>query len=151
GWGAMVWTFVTHALIHSDLNHLILNALMLLAFGTPLARRFGALRFLLFLMATATAGVLFHLAAHLHDTSPVIGASGAISGAMAGAMRFVFQSGGPIALLGSRDEAVYRVPAASLAAMLRNPRLLLFLAVWFGINALFGMSSLSLAGIDQKI
>src|ERR1700704_571122 len=48
GWGADIWTFVTYALIHADLNHLIFNLLWLVAFGTPVARRFGPLRFIAF-------------------------------------------------------------------------------------------------------
>ncbi len=38
GWAADVWTFVTYALIHGDLTHLIFNAVWLLAFGSPVAR-----------------------------------------------------------------------------------------------------------------
>ena len=44
GLGADIWTFVTYALIHGDLTHLIFNAVWLLAFGSPVARRFGARR-----------------------------------------------------------------------------------------------------------
>ena len=51
GIAADVWTFVTYALIHADLSHLILNCVWLLAFCSPLARRFGPLRFIAF-MAT---------------------------------------------------------------------------------------------------
>ena len=39
GLGADIWTFVTYALIHGDLTHLIFNAVWLLAFGSPVARR----------------------------------------------------------------------------------------------------------------
>ncbi len=42
GFGAQIWTFFTYALIHADLMHLGFNALWLLAFGSPVARRFGA-------------------------------------------------------------------------------------------------------------
>ena len=49
----------------------------------------------------------------------MIGASAAISGAMAAAMRFAFQPCGPLGLLGGEDEA-YRVPALPLTAVLRD-------------------------------
>jgi membrane associated rhomboid family serine protease len=62
---------------------------------------------------------------------------------MAGAMRFVFQARGPLARLEEGATDVYRVPAASLAATLRDPRFLLFLAVWLGLNALFGLGTIS--------
>jgi membrane associated rhomboid family serine protease len=142
GWGAAVWTFVTYAFIHGSLTHLFFNAVWLFAFGTPVARRFGTLRFAIFFAATAAAGAAVHLAFHLGDLSPVIGASAAISGAMAAALRFAFQRGGPLGMLRNTDDEAYRVPAAPLSAMLRDRRMLLFLAVWFGANFVFGMIAL---------
>src|SRR5207245_2787476 len=98
GWGAAIWTFVTYAFIHADLNHLIFNAVWLLAFGTPVARRFGSLRFIAFFIVTAVAGAGAHLLTHFGEMLPMIGASAGISGAMAAAMRFAFQRGGPLGL-----------------------------------------------------
>src|SRR5262244_2105791 len=90
GLAADIWTFVTYALIHADLSHLFFNALWLLAFGTPVARRFGAARFLAFMAATAAAGAAAHLALHFGEKQLMIGASAAVSGAMAAAIRFAF-------------------------------------------------------------
>lgn len=151
GWGAAAWTFVTYAFIHGDLNHLFFNAVWLLAFGTPVARRFGTLRFMIFFAATAAAGAAVHLATHFSEMLPMIGASAAISGAMAAAMRFVFQRGGPLGLLRSGDEGAYHVPAATLGMMLRDPRVLAFLAVWFGVNILFGMGTVAMPGVQQSV
>jgi len=148
GWssmpGADVWSFVTYALIHADLLHLGLNVVWLLPFGTALARRFGAGRFLAFMVATAAAGAAVHLAAHYGELYPMVGASAAISGTMAAAMRFAFQRGGPLRSWHTLDHAAYRVPAVSLLGSLRDPRFLLFVAVWFGINAIFGLGGLQL-------
>ncbi len=47
---AAVTSFVTHEFVHGDLAHLIINSAWLLAFGTPVARRTDALRFLAFFM-----------------------------------------------------------------------------------------------------
>jgi membrane associated rhomboid family serine protease len=146
-WGPRIWTFVTYAFIHADLNHLIFNLLWLIAFGPPIARRFGVLRFLLFCAFTAAAGALAHLVTHLNQFAPMIGASATISGAMAAAMRFVFQRGGPLGLIGSNQDEAFRVPAAPLATMLRDKRVLAFLLVWFGVNALFGMGAISMPGL----
>jgi membrane associated rhomboid family serine protease len=150
GWAADVWTFVTYALIHGDLTHLIFNAVWLLAFGSPVARRFGPWRFLAFMATTAAAGAGVHLLTHFGELLPMIGASAAISGAMAAATRFAFQRGGPLALWRDREEA-YRVPAAPLTASLRDPRVLAFLAVWFGVNLLFGLGSIGIPGVEQAI
>jgi membrane associated rhomboid family serine protease len=151
GWGAAAWTFVTYAFIHGDLSHLFFNAVWLLAFGTPVARRFGALRFSVFFAVTAAAGAAAHLVTHFGEMAPMIGASASVSGAMAAAMRFVFQRGGPLGLLANRDEEAYRVPPAPLTTMLRNPRALTFLAVWFGTNILFGVGTIPIPGVAQSV
>ena len=74
----------------------------------------------------------------------MIGASGAISGTMAAAMRFAFQRGGPLLTWHHQDLAAYRVPALSLLESLRDFRFLAFVAVWFGVNAIFGLGGLQL-------
>jgi len=100
--------------------------------------------------ATAAAGAAVHLITHFGELLPMVGASAAISGAMAAAMRFVFQRGGPLGMWRDR-EAASRVPAAPLAACLRDPRVLAFLLVWFGVNILFGVFSIGAGGVDQAI
>ena len=151
GLGAQIWTFVTYALIHGDWVHLGLNAVWLLAFGTPVARRFGAMRFVAFFAVTAAAGAAMHFAFHAHAFVPMVGASASISGFMAAAMRFAFQRSGPLGLIGRDDPATYRVPALPLTAVLRDARVLTFLAVWFALNLIFGIGSLSLDGGEQAI
>lgn len=149
GVGADVWTFVTYALLHADWMHLLFNSVWLLAFGTPLARRLGTARFLAFCAVTAAAGALAHLMTHFGQLVPMVGASGAISGTMSGAMRFAFQRGGPLQFGGSNEG--HRVPALSLIDTFRDARVLAFLAVWFGLNLLFGIGSISLTGNEQPV
>ena len=149
GFGAELWTFVTYALIHADWTHLGVNAVWLLPFGSAVARRFGALRFLAFIVVTAAAGAVMHLVTHAGEQFPMIGASAAISGTMAAAMRFAFQRGGPLSFRRNGDVTGYRVPAIPLSGVLRDPRVLAFLAVWFGINILFGLGSFSMTGIES--
>ena len=150
-WGPQLWTFVSYAFLHADLNHLIFNMVWLLAFGPPIARRFGTLRFLAFCAFTAAAGAAAHLATHVGEFAPMIGASATISGAMAAAMRFVFQRGGPLGLIGRGEQESYHVPAAPLSAMLRDPRILAFIAVWFGINILFGIGAIAMPGMEATV
>jgi len=151
GLAADVWTFVTYALLHGSWTHLILNAVWLLAFGTPVARRFGAARFLAFFAVTAAGGALAHLYFYVGLRVPMIGASAAVSGFMAAAIRFAFQRGGPLRLIGDKQDDAYRIPALPLLAVLRNPRVLIFLGVWFGLNLLFGLGSFGIDGDDQAI
>ncbi len=147
GWPANAWTFVTYALLHGSWMHFAVNAIWFLPFGSALARRFGAARFLAFFAVTAAAGALAHLFAYGAQDAPMIGASAAISGMMAGALRFAFQRGGPLNFFRTGSEADYRVPALPLSRSLREPRLLIFIVVWFGINLLFGLNAPSLGGL----
>jgi membrane associated rhomboid family serine protease len=151
GLGADVWTFVTYALIHGDITHLATNMIWLLPFGTAVARRFGPGRFLLMFMATAIGGALAHLASHAGEAYPMIGASAAVSGFMAAAIRFVFEYGGPIDAFRRQNLASYRIPAAPLAVALRNPRVMIFLAVWFALNTIFGLGASIVPGSEQEI
>jgi membrane associated rhomboid family serine protease len=81
----------------------------------------------------------------------MVGASAAISGYMAAAIRFAFQRGGPLGLWRAPETHTYHVPAAPLRVALLDPRVVAFLAVWFGLNILLGFGSLSIAGEDQEI
>ena len=150
GFGAELWTFFTYAFLHADLLHLGLNLAWLLPFGTALARRFGAWRYTLFMLVMAAAGALAHLLSHPGAMVPMIGASAAISGAMAAAMRFVFQQGGPLGAFRAAGENTdgYRVPATPLFATLTDLRFLLFLVVWLGLNALSGVGAVPI-GVEE--
>ena len=153
GLPADVWTFFTYAFIHADLLHIGLNLAWLLPFGTALARRFGAWRYTGFMLVMAAAGAFAHLLSHFGAMVPMIGASAAISGAMAAAMRFVFEQGGPLGVF-RRDggNEAYRVKAQPLFTTLRDPRFLMFLVVWIGLNMLFGFGTVSFGtAADQQI
>jgi membrane associated rhomboid family serine protease len=154
GFGAELWTFFTYAFLHADLMHIGLNLAWLIPFGTALARRFGAWRYVAFMLVTAAAGALAQLLCTPGSQAPMIGASAAISGAMAAAMRFMFQRNGPLESWrhgGAPAAEAYRVPAAPLLTMLRDPRFLFFLAVWLGLNALFGVGTISFGEEGQQI
>ncbi len=147
GFGADLWTFFTYAFLHADVLHIGVNLAWLLPFGTALARRFGTWRYAAFMLVVSAAGAFAHLVSHPGAMVPMIGASAAISGAMAAALRFIFQHGGPLGLWRADPGGeAYRVPAASLIASLRDPRFLIFVGVWFGLNALFGLGSVPIGG-----
>jgi membrane associated rhomboid family serine protease len=151
GLGAQIWTFLTYAFLHADFVHVGVNSIWFLPFGSAMARRFGTWRFLGFFAVTAIAGAALHLLTHPRELSPMIGASAAVSGMLAGSLRFIFQVGGPIDMFRANDEATYRVPAASLLVALRDPRIVIFLVVWFGPNLLFGIGASSFPGVEQSI
>ncbi|MDQ8726563.1 rhomboid family intramembrane serine protease [Bradyrhizobium sp. LHD-71] len=141
GKGAKVWTFLTYSLLHANFTHLAVNVLWLLPFGSAVARRFGAIRFFLFLAVAAIAGAGAHLITHPRELAPMIGASAAVSGAMAAAIRFAFARGSFLSFRRGDADAAARVPAQPLLRALRQPRVITFLAVWFAINIIFGLGS----------
>jgi membrane associated rhomboid family serine protease len=151
GVGAKVWTFVTYSLLHANLSHIGFNVLWLLPFGSALARRFGATRFFVFMAVTAAAGALAHLLTHEHAIAPMIGASASVSGTMAAAIRFAFVQGSFLSFNRGDAEAAAKVPALSLARALRNTRVLGFLAVWFGVNIIFGLGSIAIGADGASV
>jgi membrane associated rhomboid family serine protease len=151
GTGAKVWTFVTYSLLHANLSHIGFNVLWLLPFGSALARRFGAVRFFLFMAVTAVAGALAHLVTHEHAVAPMIGASASVSGTMAAAIRFAFVRGSFLSFSRGDADAAARVPALSLTRALRNPRVLGFLGVWFGVNIIFGVGSIAIGNDGASV
>src|SRR3954453_17428799 len=144
GTGAKVWSFVSYSLLHANLSHLGFTGLWLLPFGSALARRFGATRFFIFMAVTAAAVALAHLVTHEHAIAPMIGASASVSGMMAAAIRFAFVKGSFLSFSRGDADAAARVPALSLIRALRNARVLAFLAVWFGVNIIFGLGSIAI-------
>ena len=151
GTGARVWTFVTYSLLHANFTHIAVNVLWLLPFGSALARRFGALRFFVFMAVTAAAGALAHLVTHEHAVAPMIGASASVSGAMAAAIRFAFVQGSFLSFSRGDADAAARVPALSLMRAFRDPRVLGFLGVWFGVNIIFGVGSIAIGADGASV
>jgi membrane associated rhomboid family serine protease len=151
GAGAKVWTFVTYSLLHANLAHIGFNVLWLLPFGSALAGRFGAARFFLFMAVTAAAGALAHFVTHEHAVAPMIGASASVSGTMAAAIRFAFVQGSFLSFSRGDADAAAKVPALSLLRALRNTRVLGFLAVWFGVNIIFGVGSIAIGADGASV
>ncbi len=148
GYPACVTSFVTYMFVHAGWLHLGVNLAWMVAFGSAVARRVGDWRFLSFSMLSGIAGALTHLLFHFGDMAPVIGASAAISGQMAGALRFVFgagRNGGP----GRPDYT--KVPLATLGQTLGDPRILAFLAIWIAINVVFGFTAGPIVAAEGSI
>jgi membrane associated rhomboid family serine protease len=131
---AAPWTLVTYAFLHGSWEHVIVNCLWMLAFGTPVIRRFGTARFLAFFAVTAAASASFHAVFNPYDVAVLVGASGSVSALTAAALRFAI---GPDGFGGS--PATWKNQARPLSVALRDSRVLIFIVVWFGINLLAGL------------
>ncbi len=153
--GAKIWTLASYAFLHGSWAHVGVNCIWLVAFGPPIARRFGALRFLLFFGTTAIAGALAHWLYSPMDFAPLIGASAADSGLMAAAARFIFQPGAPLGgprrfnpMPGRRSTDA---PAASIFELLTERRALIFIVIWMGTNFIFGAGAQSLGASEAPV
>ncbi|HEX7790205.1 MAG TPA: rhomboid family intramembrane serine protease [Afipia sp.] len=151
GVGAEIWTFLTYAFLHADLTHIGFNMLWMLPFGSAVARRFGPARFFAFFAVTAIAGAFAHLVTHQHEVAPMIGASAAVSGAMAAAIRFAFQHGSFLSFRRGDAAAAAHVPALSLKRSLQNSRVLGFLAIWFGLNIITGLGAIAIGASAHSV
>ena len=119
--------------MHGDLTHLLVNSAWFLAFGSPVARRTGAVRFLAFFLLCAIGGALFFFAVHPDMRNPMVGASGAISGLMGAAFRFMFGRSATATPRASPADATAR-RWMSLGATLTDRRILLAMAGWTLLN-----------------
>lgn len=122
--------FVTHIFVHGDFMHLAVNAAWLLAIGTPVARRLGTVRFLAFFLLCGIGGALLFLP---FNGAPMVGASGAISGLMGGALRFLF---GPLTD-GEPEPLASKARGAELLSLrdtLTDRRILIGIGAWTVLN-----------------
>jgi membrane associated rhomboid family serine protease len=146
---AKLWTALTYALLHGSWPHVVLNSIWLAAFGTPVARRFGAVRYGLLVGATAAGGALAHALLHPFSALPMIGASAAVSGMMAAAAWFMFAPRSW--LLEGRPAEPHERPREHLADIVRNRRVVTFLAVWLATNWLSAVLAQPLGVTDASI
>ena len=139
--GSFWWSWVTYAFVHGDWAHLAINSFWMLAFGSVVAQRMGTVRFVIFSAICAAAGAIPYWFSG--DQVLLVGASAAISGQMAGAVRLIYAGG---ALPGGMQQDMEHVRALSLAELLRNRQALMFLALWAGLNLFFGNGSFTADG-----
>jgi membrane associated rhomboid family serine protease len=144
GLAADLWSPITYALLHASVMHAVINVVWLAAFGSAVARRLGATRFILFSAGAALAGAALQFLIQDSSGAPMIGASAAISGHMAAAARFIFTRP---RLAPGRIGGAGHAPLAPLAELFRNRQVVSFLGVWFGINLLIGLVPM-IAGSD---
>lgn len=124
---------LSYSLLHGGIAHLAINMIWLAAFGSPLASRIGAIRFVLFWAATSIAAAGLHYAIYPTSQAPLIGASGAISGMMGAAARFGFR------IDRSPGRPAFGGPVLPIGTVLTMRGTVVFLAVWMVINLVTGL------------
>lgn len=136
--GAQYWSFLTYGLLHGDSVHLGSNCLWLLIFSTPLARRLGVWRYLVFLVVTVIAGAFAVLFTHWGKMIIVVGASAAVSATLAAAIPIMFAPGFRARASDSFDIRNMRV--LSFSELLKSPRALVFAGVFMALTFITGVS-----------
>lgn len=132
-----LWTPVSYSLLHASIEHILFNGLWLMAFGAPVARRIGPVRYIAFWILSAIAAAALNAAIHWGQMTLMIGASGVVSALMGAACRFAF----PPEKRGPRPMESHLNPRLSIIGALRSRTVLMFILFWFFTNILiaFGM------------
>lgn len=123
---AWVWSPVTYSILHGGWEHLIFNSLWLVAFGAPVAKRVGSVRFLVFWIASAAAAAALHLFVNWGANSLLVGASGVIAALMGAACRFAF-GGRRLGRVGEGE----RPALLSVGQSLNEKTVRVFVLIWF--------------------
>lgn len=142
---AAYWSPLTYSLLHADWAHVIMNSFWLLAFGGVTARRLGAFRFVILFAIGALGGAALHYTFHGNDISPMIGASASVSACMGAAIRL------PAFSENNFKGDLKHVKIRSIHEALTNRQAITFIAVWFGINLLFGTGVVDITGNGNLI
>lgn len=129
-----LWTPVTYSLLHGSIEHVGFNALWLAAFGAPVARRIGTIRYVLFWILSAAAAAFFHAALNWGEQTVLIGASGVVSALMGAACRFAFPARG-----GYDRTFGHLYPRQTILEALRNRTVVIFTAMWLVGNVLIAV------------
>lgn len=129
-----LWTPVTYSFLHGGIEHILFNGLWLMAFGAPVLRRIGTVRFVLLWGISAAVSAFGHAALNWGDATVLIGASGVVSALMGAACRFAFPArGGYSASLG------HLMPRQSILGALQNRTVLIFTLMWLFGNVLIAV------------
>ena len=133
---SMVWlTPFSSMFLHGGVVHLLGNLWFLHIFGDNVEDALGRLRFLLFYLAAGGCAVFAQVVINPDSQIPMIGASGAISGVLAGYL-----------LLYPRARIVTLVPIFIFLHFVEL-RAFLFIFIWFGLQLFYAY--IALGNISQ--
>jgi membrane associated rhomboid family serine protease len=131
--GSWVTPF-TSMFLHGGLLHLASNMLFLHVFGDNVEDVLGRFRFLLFYVLSGLGAVLGHVLVEPSGMVPMIGASGAISGVLAGYMT-----------LFPHARVVTLIPIFIFIHFMEVPAAV-FIVLWFILQLVLGYLSLGIVG-----
>ena len=128
-------TMLTAMFIHGGLMHFIGNMLFLWVFGDNIEDTFGHIRYLAFYLAAGALATLSHYAIEPASQTPLVGASGAISGVM-----------GAYLLLYPRNRI--RTLVIYILITVIELRAVWLLLIWIGLQTVQGLLSI---GVSEQV
>lgn len=87
---------IGYSFLHGSWGHLIINSLMMAAFGKAVEQTYGAPRMLVIFALSSLLAAATHWLLNPDSTDPVIGASGGISGLFAIALLLLYRKSGAL-------------------------------------------------------
>jgi len=111
--------FFSYMFLHSGWLHVILNMWMLWIFADNIEDVMGPVRFMVFYLLCGLSALALHMVFNLTESSPIIGASGAVAGVM-----------GAYVMLYPRGKVLTFIPIIIIPYIVRLPAWL-FLGIWF--------------------
>lgn len=124
----------TSMFIHAGIMHLAGNMLFLWIFADNIEDRFGHIIFIIFYLICGIAGTLLHGILAPDSRTPMVGASGAISGVL-----------GAYILLYPKARIVSAIPFGFFLRVMELPAVA-FLGIWFAFQFLLGITSIGARG-----
>ena len=128
-------TMLTAMFIHGGLMHFIGNMLFLWVFGDNIEDTFGHIKYLAFYLAAGALATLSHYAIEPASPTPLVGASGAISGVM-----------GAYLLLYPRNRI--RTLVIYILITVIELRAVWLLLIWIGLQTVQGLLSI---GVSEQV
>jgi membrane associated rhomboid family serine protease len=130
-------TPLTSMFIHGGFMHLLLNMWSLFIFGDNIEDSLGKARYLFFYLLSGFAAAAAQVLVDPSSTLPMVGASGAIAGVLAAYLR-----------LFPHARVLTLIPLFIFFFTQEIPAVL-FIALWFALQVLSGLGSLSVAAGGQ--
>lgn len=130
GFDGLLVMAVGHMFLHADWMHLVLNMAFLLAFGSAVGRRMGAIQFLLLYLLCGLAAAFFWAWLYPPQVALLLGASGAISGMVGAAARV----------------SIWPPHSGSALPFWRRSTVISFVVIWLALNIGFGIFPIFLSG-----
>ena len=124
-------TLVTSMFLHAGWAHILGNMVFLFVFGIHVERSMGGIRFLAFYLVCGLAANGLEIATSIGSNLPGLGASGAISGVLAGYLRLY---------PGSRIRTLITLAVVYWSASIPA---WVFIGVWFLMQLVYGIGSIS--------